>query len=248
VKVSKALDARGTRLATEFFTPKSSTAAPNSRDGIVLIRNADGTVTVVREVSAGTQTTGPFTPNTHQAIIQIKRGEKLTETVKQLDVSLSATVRTGIEPISQARGLVQNQNATGVGGPDVEMTARYEIDPNGKQVADVFLNYDSKTVHPVGVADELPGSKGTTNIGYGNHTVHGIQVTDKDGKPFGLGLRSGSNQLDGTGKRLTAKVTLELVPDRNSNNPPVSITFWGTHARQVQIPVTLKDVPLSLLK
>jgi hypothetical protein len=247
-KVTKATDATGARLAAEFATPSRTDTVATGREGIVLIRNADGSVTVVREGSSGFQPANQFAPNTHQAIIRFKRGDKLPETVARLDVSLFSSVRSGIEPISLARGLVANRTSKGVGGLDVEMTAIYQTDPSGKLVADVTLSYDPKTVHPVGVADELPGVKGTTNIGYGNHTVYGLSVTDKNGRPYGLGLRSGSNQIDGIRNRMVMKATLELVPDRNGTDPPETITFWGTHAQPIEVPVTLKDVPLSMGK
>ena len=122
------------------------------------------------------------------------------------------------------------------------------MESNGKLVANVTLNYDPKLVHPADVSTELAGVKGTTNLGFGNHTVYGILVTDKNGKPFGLGLRSGSNQFDGTGKRSVMKMTLELTHDRNATDPPETITFWGSHTRQIEVPITLKDVPLSVGK
>jgi hypothetical protein len=248
VKIVKAIDTNGVRLAAEYLPPRGARAPMITREGIILIRNADGSVTVIRDVSPGSQSGGLFSPNTRQAVLNFKHTDKQTEIVKQLDLSFYASVRTGIEPICQARGLLQNQNAKGASGSDVEMSVRYEKDPNDKLVAEVSLNYDTKNVQPVGIVDELPGIKGTTNLGYGNHTVNGILITDKDGKPFGLGLRSGSNQLEGNGNRITRKMTLELVPDRDSNSPPTTITFWGTHSRQVEIPISLKDVPLTVTK
>lgn len=248
LKALRATDADGAKLAVEFLPLKSGSTPKSDRDGIVIIRNADGSATVVRGTSPDFLPAGLFVPNNRQAVIQFKRGEKSPELAKQLDLSVVAAVRTGIEPISLARGLLENQAAKGVGGSDVEMTARYETDTNGKWIADVNLNYDSWSVQPVGIGDDLHGIKGTTNLGFGNHTVSGILVADKDGKPFALGLTSGSNQLDPTGKRFTIKMKLELVPDQNAKNPPFSITFWGTHTRQVEIPVSLKDVHLTIGK
>ena len=40
-------------------------------------------------------------------------------------------------------------------------------------------------------------------------------------------------------------LTLELRPDRDGSGPPATVTFWGTHARPVEVPVLLKDVPLA---
>ncbi len=125
------------------------------------------------------------------------------------------------------------------------MPKLYRTDQNGKLIAEISLGYDTKIVHPVGVADELPGVKGTTNLGFGNHTVFGLLLTDKTGKPFGLGLRSGTSQLAGNGTRLEVKLTLELQRDRNATDPPDTIAFWGTRSRHIEVPVSLKDVPLS---
>ena len=163
--------------------------------------------------------------------------------VKDLDITLYATIRSGIEPLSQIQGLRQNQTVAGKGSPDVELTARYQTDADGKLVADVTVSCDS-TVQPVGVGDEVPGMKGTVNIGFGNHTVYGVMVADRNGKRFGLGLKSGANQIDKNSKRTTMRMSLELVPDRDCLEPS-TITFWGTHPQHIDIPVTLHHVPLS---
>jgi hypothetical protein len=248
VRISKAIDNTGGRLLAEFRPPSSAATTSGGKEGVVLIRNADGSVTVVRDIGPGFQPAGLFAPNTHQAVISIKRGETVPEKIKELNCTLFAAIRTGNEPISTAAGLLPNQIHTGVGGSDVEMTATYETDAGGKLVATVTLEYDSKVVHPVGVADKLSGVKGVANLGPGNHTVYGILVTDKDGKPFDLGLRSGSNQLEAGGKRTVMTMTLELVPDRGGNELPATVTFWGTHERLVEVPINLKDVPVAHAK
>lgn len=247
VKVTKATDATGARLPAEFVAINHPPIA-SGQEGVTVIRKPDGSFHVVRDSTAGFQTTGQFVPNTHQAVIRFKREGKLPELVKQLDVSLFATVQSGIEPISRAHGLVENQTNTAVGESSVDMTATYRADQNGKLVANVTLSLDHRMVEPVGVADELPGVKGTNTLGFGNHSVFGILVTDKNGKPYGLGVQLGTKQLDGTGNRTVMKMTLELVPDRNGIDPPDTITFWGTHAQPIEVPVTLKDVPLNVGK
>ena len=40
-------------------------------------------------------------------------------------------------------------------------------------------------------------------------------------------------------------LTLELHPDKDGHGPPAIATFWGTYAKPVEVPVVLKDVPLS---
>jgi hypothetical protein len=41
------------------------------------------------------------------------------------------------------------------------------------------------------------------------------------------------------------RATLELHPDKDGHGPPAQVTFWGTHAKPVEVPVTLRDVPLT---
>jgi hypothetical protein len=110
------------------------------------------------------------------------------------------------------------------------------------------LKYDSKSVRPVGLSDELPGVKGAANLGFGNHTINGVLITDKSGKPFGLGLRIGAHQIDPTGKRVAMRMTLELFRDRDGTDPPASVTFWGSQNQQIEVPITLKDVTLYVGK
>ena len=80
----------------------------------------------------------------------------------------------------------------------------------------------------------------------GNHTVHGVRITDAEGKPYTLGLVSGTNRLDrATGQRVALNLELELHPDRDGHGAPTTATFWGSYVRTVEVPVTLRNVLLS---
>jgi hypothetical protein len=174
--------------------------------------------------------------------VRFKTDEKPVSTVKQLAIALFGTVRSGIEPLSRATGLEVNQQATGIGVDGVDFSVSYYKNLDGRLSADVTMAYDRGAVEPVGVGDELPGAKGG-GPGRANHTVHGVRITDADGKPYTLGMIGGSSRPDGGRQVMT--LSLELHPDKDGHGPPANATFWGSYARPVEVPVVLKDVPLS---
>jgi len=241
-KITRATDATGANLAAEF-TP---TVAPDLRaagTGNVMIRNPDGSVTFVRDTGTSFQLPGGFKPNVRQAVVQFKPGEKPATVAKELGISLFATVRTGFEPLCQIRDLEAGKIAKGFGSSDVELSILYSTNTRGRLVASVTVAYDMKAIHMAGVGDDLPGLRG--GAGFGNHTVYGVRITDEDGRPYTLGLSSGSNHLDSLNKRLNHKLELELHPEKEGHGPPAVISFWGTLAKSVELPVLLKDVPLA---
>jgi hypothetical protein len=243
VKVTAATDAGGAKLAAEPGTVADPKAEPGRREGVVMVRNPDGTAKFVRDTGPAFQLAGTFSPSPRQAVVRFKPGDAPPTEAKELAVSLFATVRTGVEPLSRIGGLEPNKPATGVGVSGVELTATYRKGEKGKWVAVVALTYDS-AVQMAGVGDELAGVKGG-GPGVGNQTVFGIRVTDADGKPFTPGLLSGTSGFEAYGKRVVIQATLELNPDKDGQGPPAAVTFWGTHAKPVEIPVILKNVPLS---
>jgi hypothetical protein len=245
LKVAKATGAGGDHLIAEAATVTPNGVIRRTEDGVIFVRNPDGSVTAVRDTGGAFQLPGGFKPNPRQAVVRFKAGEKPAESVKELAVSLFANVRTGVEPLSRAGGLERNKPATGAGNAGVDLSITYRNDPNGKLMASVTVSYEARAVQPVGVGDDLPGARPGTGIGVGNYTVHGIQVTDAEGKPYTLGLSSGANQFDPTGKRVVLKLQLELHPDKEGHGPPAAVTFWGTHSRQVEVPLNFKDVPLT---
>jgi hypothetical protein len=241
LKVTRAL-AAGEKLAAEYVPmPKGNVVG--KREGMVLIQNPDGSATWSRDTAAF-EVAGTLRPNARQALLRIKPGEKPVEVADELGVSLFAHVRSGVEPLAHARGLEPNKQVAGASSAGVELTVTYRKNGAGRLVASVELSFD-KAVQYAGVSDELPGAPGGAGAAVGNHTVHGIRIADADGKPYTLGLASGANQFDPTGKRVVMKLQLELHTNRDGQGPPASATFWGTAVRGVEIPVTLRDVPLT---
>jgi hypothetical protein len=239
VKIGSAIDAAGERLAAESISLAPPTVRPSSREGLVMVRKRGGGVAFQE---GSTHSPPGFKPNSRQAIVRFKAGEKPCAAVKQLPIALLGTVRSGIEPLSRATGLEANRQATGTGVDGVEFTVSYHKNLDGRLGANVTLACDRGAVEPVGVGDELPGTKGG-GPGRANHSVHGVRITDADGKPYTLGMIGGSSRPDG--RRQVMTLSLELHPDKNGHGPPATATFWGTYAKPVEVPVVLRDVPLS---
>ncbi len=245
-KSLRATDSAGAKLTAEYASTEVDPArAKKTGTGTVLIRNADGSVTFVEDTGAAFQLANRFHPNIRQALICVKSGEQSPNKLKELELSLFATVRSPIEPLSRAADLQANRPASGVGNAGVDLSVTYSRDPNDRLVASVEVTYDPKVVHPAGVGDELPGAKAGAGGATGNFTVYGVRVTDAEGKPYILGLASGASQFDLTGKRVVLKLQLELHPNKDGVGPPAVVTLWGTRARTVEVPVTLKDVLLT---
>jgi hypothetical protein len=177
-------------------------------------------------------------------MVRFSSTETRTDSAKELSLSIFATARVGIEPLVHARGLQKNKRVAASSAQGVDLAVTYHTDASDRMVAEVELAYDARRVQPAGVSDNLPAAA-LGGVLSGNGTIHGLRIVDADGKPFTLGLASGSNQFDPTGKRLVVKLKLTLHPDKGGQGPPATATFWGTEAKTIEIPVKLEDVPLS---
>lgn len=243
-KVAKAASAAGDRLAAEFAPFNTGEAVKTGRDGMVLVRNPDGSAAWVRDTGAAFQLPGGFRPNIRQAVVQFKKPDTGPAPVaaKDLSVSLFATVRGGVEPLCRVAVTEPNKSAE-ADTSRVGLWAIYEGRPNGRFGATVLLSYETKSVRPATVTDELPGARGGADTG--NHSVYGVRVTDAGGKPYTLGMLGGTFQADPTGKRTVLRLQLELHPDKEGHGPPDAITLWGTVAKPVEVRAALKDVELT---
>ena len=239
-RISAAIDAAGERLTPEAVALVPPKAQLTSHESLVIVRNADGTagtLVVSDPLKVG------FVPNSRQAIVGFQSGERQPTVLKELHVALLGTVRTGVEPLARASKLEFNQSSTVTGAGGVEMTISYGKNDDNAFVAKVTLSYDRRQVEAAGVGVELRGTKGL-GPSIGNHTVHGVRITDADGKPYTLGLTSGQSRPEANGRQVVG-LNLELHPDKDGHGPPATATFWGTYAKPVEVPVVLKDVPLS---
>jgi hypothetical protein len=246
VKVVRATDPAGGRLAAE--PAEARPGGPVGADGLVLVRNPDGSASLVRDTGPAFELAGAFRPNARQAVVRLKSAEKdgpAPRAAKELAVTVFATARTGVEPLCRVDGLEAGKPATAAGTGGVGLSVTYTA-PRGRGagVAAVELSFDPRAVHPAPAGDELPGVKGA-GAGFGNGTAHGLRVTDAAGKPFVLGLSGGATRSDPGGRWVVLSLTLELHPGRDEIGPPAAVTFWGTAAKPVEVPVVLADVPLT---
>jgi hypothetical protein len=237
VRVAAATDPGGGTLASDPAAHLVAPAGPTKSirpDGVVVIRNRDGTATLRRD---GAADTGAFRPNARQAVVGFKPGGAPPLAARELSVSVLGTVRSGVEPLARA-ALEENRPATADGAGGVELTVRTFKTADGKLGASVTVGYDRGSVEAAGVGVELPGVKGG-----GNHAVHGVRITDAAGRPYTLGLVGGSSRPGRLGRQ-EVTLSLELHPPKDAG-PPDAATFWGTYAKPVEVPVVLKDVPLG---
>lgn len=241
VKVAATSGATNVKLMAEAAGAGRSPGTALPRGRLVAIRNADGTVRFTDE--GAVPSTGSFKPNVRQVVLRLQAGEKTPDALQELRVTLFATVRSGFEPLSQAAGLELNKPAVGSGATGIELSAVYHQNENDRLVARVTASFDPQTVSPAGMSDDLPGAK--SGSGLGNQSIYGLRVTDANGRPYTLGLVSGQHRVDPVKASATIQATLELHPDRGGIGPPAAVTLWGTSIRPVEVPVVLKDVPLT---
>ena len=253
VKVLKATDTKGAKLAMESTVTGetgeliATEGGRINRGGMVMVRNPDGTASFVKDTGAAFQLSGVFKPNARQVLLRLT-ADKLNETVNELETTIFARVRSQTEALCTLNGFEPNKTFSKTGASGVELTVTLGKDERDQAIANVQITYDPKTVQPAGAGDDLPGVRGGGTAGLGNHSVYGVRITDADGKPYILGLSSGANSFDPTGKRVVMSLKLELHTNKGGHGPPVAVTLWGTYSRHVEVPVTLKQVPLDSRK
>lgn len=227
LKVTKAIDADGHKLTPDMTLPPrfsgSEGLGGSNRDGIA--------------------PNGRFNPNVRQALVKFKPGEERPKLARELTGAAYGLVRADVEPLATVT-LDPQKTVTVTGKGDVELTAVIRKDAKGTMFADVTLSFPPLTVEPARTSDELPGVKPTTT---GNRTVIGVRVTDATGAAFELGLvdQTGQSDFDRNGRRIVAKLTLEVVVAKDGPTVPAKVVFWGTTVKQVEVPFSLKDVPLG---
>ena len=240
VKVTKATDAEGRKLVPDFTPAVTRPQVQRLKDGgVVVVRNADGTVTLVNLNATAPLDVGPnFTPNARQVIVKLKTG---ASAASELVGSVYGLVRSPAEPLVVV-SLGAKDAVTATGPVGCEVTAALRVDAKGKQFVDVKLAYDPLRVDPVRTSDELPDVKPAPN---GNQTVHGLRITDSEGRAFDASLAKASNDFDGRGqRRIVLTMQLELPVTKDGPTAPAKLVFWGHYTKSVEVPFALKGVPL----
>jgi hypothetical protein len=107
------------------------------------------------------------------------------------------------------------------------------------------LRYDPQKVQPAGSADKLPGVELAPG---GNRTLHGLRLTDADGKAFDTSrgrLTTTSGFDRASAGRIIMDLRLDLSAAKDGAAAPANLVFWGTYTKPVAVPFSLKDVPLK---
>jgi hypothetical protein len=224
VTLAKAMDDKGRRL-----THDTSVAPPRPTNG----RISDGTASTI---GVGDRSG----LNVRQALVKFRPGEWATPVASELTGAAFALVRTPAEPlVTLTLDPAKRVEVTGKSGTE----ARAELSSaDGKTFVTVQVAHDRVAVQPALARDELPG---VATAGEGNRTVHGVRVTDADGRAFPLSLADARDDSTRGRPTTTLYLKLELAVVKDGPTKPAKLTFWATTAKPVEVPFMLKDVPLA---
>ena len=137
----------------------------------------------------------------------------------------------------QPDGDIEGNETVEVNRP-LNLTANY-TDPDGDALTVEVL---TGPAHGTFVA-EGDGYRYTPGADFNGSDTVTYRITDAEGKPYSLGVIGGSGRPNRA--RQTMTLTLELHPEKDGHGPPAVATFWGTYTKPVEVPVVLRDVPLS---
>jgi hypothetical protein len=228
LKVTSAVDAEGRKLVPDLTPPP----APQKPLGPPIVDGTSSLLVLADQLN----------PNVRQAIARFKTGDEPSPLVCELTGSALVIMRTGVEPLATVP-LDPKKAVVVTGRAGVELTASTSTDGSGKKFVEVTLKFAPQTVDPVRASDALPDIK--PDATGGNRSVLGLRVTDDDGNAFPLALTTQQSDFDRTGQRIVARMTLEAVVTKDGPADPAQVVFWGSTARPVEVPFTLKDVPLK---
>ena len=230
VKIATATAADGRKL-TPDPTPLALPQVQRlpGKGGVVVVQNADGTITVINPDADYPLEVGPnYTPNVRQALVKLKTGVPVA---RELRGSAFGLVRSAVEPLATVT-LDPLRAATATGPAGVELTASLRTDAAGKRYVSVTLVYEALKVNQAATGNR-------------NQSIQGLSVTDADGAAFELSLTNHRSDFDPTGQFVVAHLTLELCAAKGGPAVPAKVLFHGTYPKRVEVPFALKDVPLA---
>jgi hypothetical protein len=247
LKITKSVGTDGAKLVPDLTPPRAMPQVERLGGRMAVIRNPDGSITVVNPDAKNPISAGPnFTANVRQTLVKLKTGEKVASV---LTGSVYGQVRSVPEPLVTI-ALDGQKPISATGRTDSELTASLFTNDKGREFVIVKLTYNPLTVQPVRASEELvkPGDDNATvkpGPDGNNQTIHGLRITDADGKAFDATLASATNDFDHTGsRRIVMNLRLELPATKDAPAAPTKVVFWGTYLKSVEVPFALKDVPL----
>jgi hypothetical protein len=182
-----------------------------------------------------------FTPNSRQTLAMFKPAARPSLALTEFTGSVRGVVRSGPHPL--VVGTFDGDGQTTVeGSAPVSMRASV-ADEGGNWTVTVEVQYDPAWVEP---ASQFGGNKiDPTRVIV---TASGLQVTDAAGRAFtayAYPVPRARGPRPRPGPLTTLRLMLDLSPKVDGQGPPKTIAFWGTHAKLVELPFTLQDVPLA---
>jgi hypothetical protein len=181
-----------------------------------------------------------FAPNARQVVVKLKPGERPSAALREFAGSVFGTVRSGPEALAAAE--LGDGKPAGTADAGVGLKAHLHQPGDGPTAVVVELAYERGSVIPAQPGEVLGPAPGPAG---GNRTLHGLRITDADGKPFAASPVGVMNRLDPNGRQMLVSLRLNLTPTEKGQGDPAAVTFWGSYSKPVEVPFALKDVPLG---
>ncbi|MCZ2343702.1 MAG: HEAT repeat domain-containing protein [Bacteroidales bacterium] len=228
-------------------------------DGNIVI-DANGGVNLMPNHRPPNGAPQAFRPTAMQQIVEIRKdnGKDVTR-LSRLEGTIHGTIRTKPEAIATIETLTPGKTVQVQGRNDSEMTATLTPSADGKPFTlHLLLHYDPMLITPVGEASHpinpnirLRGgaigvAQAVTVTNGGPMNTRAFDLADANGNSYALNITQISNRMIVTnGKQsFVRSVQLIVTPTKAECGPPTQLTFRGTMQRDVEIPFTLRNVPL----
>ncbi len=253
VVVTRATDPGGRELRTLpalVFTPPAPVAyrGRGLRGGGAIVLDGGG----VALVPAGLPTPA-FAPAASQALLRFAVPDDAPQRLAVLEGFFRATVVGADEELCRVGGLDEKPLGAANGrGVTLTATAVPQTGDGGSMVVvsvtSLLGEYQYGTAPPV----PLPAGA-AANLGLPRRdglpltpvtsAASGLVVTDAAGEPFEASAGPAMAVPLGDG-RYTERLTLRLLPTEKTRGAPATVTLSGARTRPLDIPFTLRDVPL----
>lgn len=253
VSITKAVTPDGREIAAIPQTTSSGIQVRPVGGGNIVI-DANGGVNLVPSSGKPSGEAAPFVARATQSLIQLRKIDgDAVDRLERLEGTIHATIRT--EPIAVvAIESLQPGKAMRVSGRNnSEMTATLTtVIPGQRYNLSLTLKYDPATITPVGEASRtvqqnvIGVARSVTVTSGGNMNNQAFDLTDADGNSYTLKLTQNTSRMMIVDNKQDYERTLQLVATAPNTDigPPVKVTFRGTNLRTVEIPFTLRNVPL----
>ena len=229
VVVTRATDARGQEMRTLPAVLCPPPAPPTYRGRGV--RNLETMTFVVSPNRPATN----FEPTPTQALVRFAKPEAAADRVAVLEGILRATVCGPKEEVARVTGL-DTRPLAGVVTRGVSLSVNAM--PNAGDGTSILVVTLATPVGGLAFGDRARGG-----LSAANSAATGLAVFDAAGEAFAVSVTTTSLRPTPDG-RLQEQLFLRLQPTEKVTGLPVTLTLTGARTRPLDIPFTLRDVPL----